>query len=86
MSKHSVVSSYTIIDQLRHRKTYLTGTEVMQILRWTRQTLCRYVKEGRIPALRIGKDNRFDPGVLAAFLEQRQVCLMRASGLAQSDS
>jgi excisionase family DNA binding protein len=63
----------TIIDQLRQRKSYLTSTEVMAIIGVTRQTLCDWVRRGVISAIRIGKDNKFDPAVLASWLATRQL-------------
>jgi excisionase family DNA binding protein len=63
----------TIIDSLRARKGYLTSTEAMAILGVTRQTLCRWVIEGRIAAVRIGPSNKFDPHHLADWLEERQL-------------
>jgi len=44
----------TIIDQLRARKGYVSSTETIAILGMTRQMLCCWVTEGRIPAVRIG--------------------------------
>lgn len=63
----------TIINQLRDRQSYLSGTEVMALLGISRNALCRWVRSGLIPAIRIGKDNRFDPACLSAWLEARQV-------------
>jgi excisionase family DNA binding protein len=65
--------STTIIEQLRTRRGYVTSTEAMAILGVTRQTLCRWVAEGRIPAVRIGPSNKFDPAHLADWLEERQI-------------
>lgn len=62
----------TIIEALRRRKTYVTSTEAMAILGVTRQTLCRWVAESRIQALRIGNTLKFDPAYLAGWLEARQ--------------
>lgn len=67
------IESTTIIDQLRARKGYVTSTETMSILGVTRQTLCRWVAEGRITAIRIGSAYKFDPVYLAAWLEVRQI-------------
>jgi excisionase family DNA binding protein len=50
-----------------------TLTEAMSILDCTPQTLCRWVNEGRIPATRIGRSNKFDPAHLADWLEARQI-------------
>jgi excisionase family DNA binding protein len=63
----------TIIDRLRARKGYISSTETMGILGVTRQTLCRWVTEGRIQAVRIGNALKFDPLHLVAFLEERLV-------------
>lgn len=63
----------TIIEQLRQRRGYVSSTATMAILGVTRQTLCRWVNAGTIPAVRIGKDNKFDPAHLVAWLEARQI-------------
>ena len=70
MGRHETAQS-SIIDQLRNRKTYLNTTEVMSILGVTRATLCGWVRSGSISAVRIGKDNKFDPGALSRWLEER---------------
>ena len=43
-----------LIDELRKRKTYLSTIEVMMLLRVTRNTLCEWVRTGRITAVRRG--------------------------------
>lgn len=63
----------TVIDQLRQRKGYVSSTETMSILGVPRQTLCRWIAEGRIIAVRIGTSWKIDPAHLAAWLEDRQV-------------
>jgi hypothetical protein len=45
----------------------------MAILGVTRATLCGWVRCGSISAVRIGKDNKFDPSCLVQFLEERQL-------------
>ena len=45
----------------------------MAIIGVTRQTLCDWVRRGVISAIRIGKDNKFDPAVLASWLATRQL-------------
>lgn len=62
----------SIIETLRARKGYVSSTEAMSILGVTRQTLCRWVAEGRIQAVRIGNSLKFDPSHLAAWLEARR--------------
>lgn len=71
MNSHAVAP--TIIDQLAVRKTYVTSTEAISILRITRQTFCLWVREGKLAALRIGNAYVVDPVVLCAFLRARQV-------------
>jgi excisionase family DNA binding protein len=71
MAHHTTTSNDSIIDQLKHRKAYLKTTEVMAILGVTRATLCGWVRSGSIGAVRIGKDNKFDPLALALWLETR---------------
>ena len=61
----------TIIETLRSRKGYVSSTEAMEMLGCTRQTLCRWVNEGRISATRIGPTNKFDPHHLADWLTER---------------
>jgi excisionase family DNA binding protein len=73
MNQRETVQSNTIIEQLKGRQTYLSTTEVMAILRVTRQTLCGWVRDGVIPAVRIGKGNVFDPSSLATWLEARSL-------------
>ena len=63
----------TIIEQLKRRSAYMRTTEVMELLDVTRGTLCRWVREGAIAAIRIGKDNKFDPAAIIRFLEARSV-------------
>ncbi len=71
MTQNNSASSKTIIEKLRARESYLTTKEVMNITRKTRQTLCQWVRLGTITAVRIGKDNMFDPSVVADWLEAR---------------
>lgn len=72
MRANQATPSPTIVDQLRSRTSLLTGAEVMALLNISRNGLCTWVRAGRIPALRLGKDNRFDPMALADWLEQRK--------------
>ena len=68
-----VAPSATIVSQLKARTTYLSGSEVMSLLKVSRNALCRWVRTGKLPAIRIGKDNRFDPLQLAGWLEAHQM-------------
>lgn len=71
MRRADTPQSQTIIDQLRQRKTYLNTTELMSILGKTRATLCAWVRSGSLGAVRIGKENMFDPSTIADWLEAR---------------
>ena len=59
----------TILTQLRSRTTYMSGKEVMTLIGVSRNTLCQWVRTGLIPALKIGKDYRYDPATLATWIE-----------------
>jgi excisionase family DNA binding protein len=65
----------TIVDQLKNRRTYVKATETMAILGVSRKTLCDWVNSGKLPAYRLGKNNVFDPSVLANWLQQRSTGL-----------
>jgi len=62
----------TIIDKLRSRETYVEASEVLELLGICRKTLSRWVRKGTLQAVRIGNEDKFDPAVLAAYLEARQ--------------
>lgn len=65
--------SGSIVAKLKLRTSYLSSTEVMEILRRSRKTLCAWVKAGDIPANRVGRDNMFDSWELALWIEERQL-------------
>ena len=71
MGNYSVSGS--IVAKLKLRTSYLYTTEVMGILRLSRKTLCAWVKAGDIPAVRVGRDNMFDPWELALWIEARRL-------------
>lgn len=70
MARHET-AQLTIIDQLKQRRTYMRTTEVMELLDVTRGTLCGWVRSGTIAAVRIEKDNKFDPAEVARYLTAR---------------
>lgn len=62
----------TLTTDLRNRKTMMTTTEVIDLLRTTRHTLCGWVRAGKIPAVRLpGNSYAFDPLKLADWLAER---------------
>jgi excisionase family DNA binding protein len=70
MARHET-AQLTIIDQLKQRRTFMRTTEVMELLDVTRGTLCQWVRKGAIAAVRIGKDNKFDPAEVVRYLTAR---------------
>ena len=69
---NSVNQTMTLIDDLRRRTAYLSTKEVLQIIPVERKALCRYVRAGKLPALRVGGGYLFDPRQLADYLAARQ--------------
>ena len=61
-----------LLEELRRRGTYLSTREVMELLQVRRNTLCEWVRKGRIRAIRIGNAYAFDPHLLADWLLKRQ--------------
>jgi excisionase family DNA binding protein len=50
----------------------MTTTEVIDLLRTTRHTLCAWARTGKIPAVRTpGNGYLFDPVALATWMEER---------------
>jgi len=51
----------------------LTVKQAVEVLGLHPQTLYKWTKLGRIPYMRIGGGLRFDPAILADWLEQRTI-------------
>jgi excisionase family DNA binding protein len=49
----------------------LTTSDVSKLLGIHRETLYQWIRDGRIPAMRIGRNLKFDPAALAVWLEAR---------------
>jgi predicted transcriptional regulator of viral defense system len=62
----------SLVAQLKLRHSLISSTEVMEILGVSRNTLCAWASTQKIPAVRIAKNNKFDPIVLARWIEERQ--------------
>lgn len=73
MSTSKAKQPLTIPEKLELRDDFLKSKEVMRIINTDKNTLARWVREGYIPAIRIGKNNNFDPVLLAAWLRERQI-------------
>lgn len=58
-----------LVDQLRERASFLTTTELMELLQLRRNTVCAWVQSGYLPAVRTRSGYRFDPPAIAKWLE-----------------
>jgi excisionase family DNA binding protein len=65
---HRETAQFSIIDQLKQRNTFMRTAEVMELFGVTRATLCGWVRSGTIAAVRIGKENKFDPAEVIRYL------------------
>lgn len=61
-----------LITELRQGETFLTTQQVMVLLKMTRNTVCQYVRIGRLSAIRVGNSYLYDPRVLAEWLAERE--------------
>lgn len=59
----------SILKTLRERDTPLNVAELAKLLSVTESTVQRWVRNRQIPSIRIGDVIRFDPGMLADFIE-----------------
>jgi excisionase family DNA binding protein len=73
MRPNIAATADTLIHRLRQRTTYLSCAEVMSLLGKSRNTLCRWVRDGIIPGFKFGKDYRFAPLTLAGWIEAHQL-------------
>jgi excisionase family DNA binding protein len=60
-----------VAKALRARQALLTTSDVSKLLGIHRETLYQWIRDGRIPAMRIGRNLKFDPAALAVWLEAR---------------
>jgi excisionase family DNA binding protein len=65
---HCETAQSSIIDRLKQRRTFMRTTEVMELFGITRATLCGWVRSGTIAAVRIGKENKFDPSEVVRYI------------------
>jgi excisionase family DNA binding protein len=63
----------TIIDTLRGTRRPLTVRQCSDILGLHPQTVYKWSRTGRIPVLRLGSALRFDPIVIAQWVESRSL-------------
>lgn len=62
----------SILERLYQRGTLLTTKEVMALLGVTRDTLCDWVRAGKIAAYKLPDGYKFEPMTVAAWLEARK--------------
>ena len=65
----------TLIETLKGRQGLMDAKEVAPLLDMNKEVLYRKVKAGLVPHFRILGQVKFDPVVLAEWLEERQVRL-----------
>lgn len=61
----------TLPDELKQRKRAMTVAEVAELFTLSKQQMYKLVSAQRIPYFRVGGSIRFDPSVLAQWLNQR---------------
>ena len=69
---HAAAQPLSILEHLRQRQTLLSSSEVMPILGITRDTLCDWVRAGKLEAYKMSDGYKFEPLVVARWLEARR--------------
>jgi excisionase family DNA binding protein len=73
MTTTNVISGDSFISTIRRRRSLMSASEVAEVLRVSPKTIYRMAKESRIPNLRIGYTVRFDPEIIARWLDEKTV-------------
>jgi excisionase family DNA binding protein len=63
----------TLVQTLRARTGLLTIAQVSELLGFHEVTLRNWVRAGKLPAVRIAGQWRFDPAELAGWVEARRI-------------
>lgn len=63
----------TIPEMLRSRRSALTAEDLAGFLAISQKTVYALAKSGRLPSIRFGSTVRFDPAVIADWLEEHQL-------------
>jgi excisionase family DNA binding protein len=66
------VSMSTPLEDLVEQKTFLTPLEVSDLLRVSTQTVRRWIKEGKLPAYKVGRAWRIKEADLDEWLDGRR--------------
>jgi excisionase family DNA binding protein len=67
------VEAGTIIERIRAKKSALSVMEFAKMMGTGKAKIYRMVKAGRLPAIQFGDAGKFDPKVIADWLEERTV-------------
>jgi excisionase family DNA binding protein len=65
--------SDTFIAKIRQRRNLMSVKEVAEMLGLSSETIYRMARKSRIPVLRLGLTLRFDPQMIALWLEGKQI-------------
>jgi excisionase family DNA binding protein len=63
----------SLIQKLRARNSLISVAEVSKLLGFHPVTIRDWSRAGRLPAMRIAGQWRFDPGALAAWVDERKM-------------
>lgn len=63
----------SILKKLREQTRPLGVKEIAELFDVSEATIQRWVRRGEIPAIRVSDTIRFDPGILADWIEQRSI-------------
>jgi excisionase family DNA binding protein len=77
------LTNMTLIESIAARKTAYKIEELAEVLNCSRYKLYDDVKRGRIPYFKLGSMIRFDPKLIANWLEQRTVDTRTSKGRAR---
>jgi excisionase family DNA binding protein len=72
MQKLTLIEPKTLVESIAVRKNAYKIAELAVILNCSKQKLYDMVDGGHIPFFRVGAMIRFDPKLIAAWLEQKQ--------------
>jgi excisionase family DNA binding protein len=71
----------SIVKMLRERGEPLNVSEVAQLLSVTEPTVQRWARQKQIPCIRIGDTIRFDPEMLADWIEPQSACTEQSASV-----
>ncbi len=63
----------SILKKLREQTRPLGVKEIAELFDVSEATIQRWVRRGEIPAIRVSDTIRFDPSILADWIEQRSI-------------